>query len=203
MVAMTAANHTNAISRTAEVVECLPPDTSKSLGVIMLQGDEPLISVRAIEKIGEMLQTLNTKNALVAINAVSPIRDDTTWNSPDCPKVVISNRNEIIYMSRSPIPHQANSDSSRLSYLQTGLIGLSRAALDFFRSTKPGPIEISEGIDMLRFIENGESVLAAPIDEVSLGVDRPSDIAVAEAMLLEDATFSMYQQRKLDFLDNA
>jgi CMP-2-keto-3-deoxyoctulosonic acid synthetase len=86
-----------------------------------------------------------------------------------------------------------------MRYLQTGLIGLSRSALDLFASTQPGSIELSERIDMLRFIENGESVLAAPINQVSLGVDRPNDITIAEAMLLKDATFPHYRQRNLDF----
>ena len=67
-----------------------------------------------------------------------------------------------------------------------GLYGYTRKALDRIAALKPSRYEELEGLEQLRFIENGLSVYAVPVaaqDLPSAGIDTPQDVAKAEAAL--------------------
>jgi 3-deoxy-manno-octulosonate cytidylyltransferase (CMP-KDO synthetase) len=67
-----------------------------------------------------------------------------------------------------------------------GLYGYSRAALERIARLKPSHYEELEGLEQLRFIENGLSVFAVlvqPADMPMSGIDTLEDAAHAEAML--------------------
>jgi 3-deoxy-manno-octulosonate cytidylyltransferase (CMP-KDO synthetase) len=48
-------------------------------------------------------------------------------------------------------------------------------------------LEEAESIDMLRLLEHGVRIRGVVVDYVTIGVDRPSDVQVVEAVLREDA----------------
>ena len=67
-----------------------------------------------------------------------------------------------------------------------GLYGYTRKALDRIAALKPSRYEELEGLEQLRFIENGLSVYAVPVAASQLpsaGIDTPQDVAKAEAAL--------------------
>ena len=67
-----------------------------------------------------------------------------------------------------------------------GLYGYTRAALERIAALKPSSYEELEGLEQLRFLENGLSVYAVPVaasELPSAGIDTPQDVAKAEAAL--------------------
>lgn len=79
-------------------------------------------------------------------------------------------------------------DASELSPVlqHVGLYGYTRPALERIAALKPSRYEELEGLEQLRFIENGLSVYAVPVagqELPSAGIDTPQDVAKAEAAL--------------------
>ena len=67
-----------------------------------------------------------------------------------------------------------------------GLYGYARAALVRIASLPMSRYEELEGLEQLRFLENGLSVYAVPVvaqELPSAGIDTPQDVAKAEAAL--------------------
>ena len=47
-------------------------------------------------------------------------------------------------------------------------------------------LEMVESVDMLRAIEHGMRIAGVVVDYVTIGVDRPSDVALVESALQND-----------------
>lgn len=71
-----------------------------------------------------------------------------------------------------------------------GLYGYTMAALEWFASAAPGHYEVLEGLEQLRFLENGWRVATIAVDLPAhhlSGIDTPEDLAKAERALAENA----------------
>jgi 3-deoxy-manno-octulosonate cytidylyltransferase (CMP-KDO synthetase) len=69
-----------------------------------------------------------------------------------------------------------------------GLYGYSRQALDRIAGLPPSPYEQLEGLEQLRFLENGLNMFAAEVAASDLaisGIDTPEDAALAERLIAE------------------
>ena len=67
-----------------------------------------------------------------------------------------------------------------------GLYGYTREALNRIAAMKPSRYEELEGLEQLRFLENGLSVFAVEVEASALpsaGIDAPEDVVKAEAAL--------------------
>ena len=67
-----------------------------------------------------------------------------------------------------------------------GLYGYRMAALEWFASTPPSRYEQLEGLEQLRFLENGWTVTTIetdPPEHALSGIDTPADLALAEAAI--------------------
>ncbi|WP_406164845.1 hypothetical protein [Streptomyces sp. NBC_00996] len=56
-------------------------------------------------------------------------------------------------------------------------------ALGMFRHLPQGPLERAEGVEMLRFIDNGHTVWMLGVGDDGLAVDTPEDLARAGTLL--------------------
>ena len=68
--------------------------------IINVQGDEPLINPKDISAVIKE----HKKNKKFVINGYSKIKDTSLYNNINIPKVVFSEDNTLLYMSRSSIP---------------------------------------------------------------------------------------------------
>jgi len=69
-----------------------------------------------------------------------------------------------------------------------GLYGYRRAALERFVSSPPAHYEQLEGLEQLRFLENGMTIETVEVDAPVLsmtGIDTPDDVALAETLIAE------------------
>ncbi|WP_330336444.1 cytidylyltransferase domain-containing protein [Streptomyces sp. NBC_00557] len=146
---MRTGEHLTGTDRVAECAERLPADA-----YINVQGDEPFISPTAIDAVSQAMEHL--ASGTLAVNACTELDDAGAVLDHNVVKVVVDAEHNALMFSRQPIPYPRG---DRPRYLrQLGLYGFTRTVLNTFRHLPQGPLERTEGVEMLRFIEHGHGV---------------------------------------------
>jgi 3-deoxy-manno-octulosonate cytidylyltransferase (CMP-KDO synthetase) len=160
--------------RIAEVARARP-DVDVFVNV---QGDEPEIAGSSIDRVVELLR--QHPEASVATLA-TPIRSRENLEDPACVKVVCSRDSLALYFSRSVIPHPRTWDASLLSvdpplFLQhLGLYAYRRDFLLRLQDLPESPLEKTEKLEQLRFLQAGHSIVVGIIAEAPRGIDTRAD----------------------------
>jgi 3-deoxy-manno-octulosonate cytidylyltransferase (CMP-KDO synthetase) len=160
--------------RVAEVA-ALHPDVDLWINV---QGDEPEIEPAAIDQLYQLM--IDCPEASLATIA-TPIRDRQRLNDSNCVKVVCDRQQRALYFSRSPIPHARtwNDDllhSEPALFLQhLGLYAYRREFLAELHQLPASPLEETEKLEQLRFLEAGHSIVVGQVASAPRGIDTRSD----------------------------
>lgn len=188
-VVMTAASHNRATTRTAEALEIVERETGEQIDVVvMVQGDEPLISP---EVIGETLVHF-ADPAVDIVNVMSRLRTLEAFVDRNNVKVVVNRHNDALYFSREPIPSPWKGWEHLPRYMQTGIIAFRRDVLLRFNAMEETPLEQYESVDMNRVLENGGRIRMVLTEALTIGVDTVEELAEAENLLRDDLTVSRY-----------
>lgn len=173
-VVMTSAKHQSGTDRIAEVVKKLEKKETFS-HVINVQGDEPLIDARLIDRLAKaMLQD----SAVEMITAATPLSDETHRNDPNVVKVILDQKKNALYFSRSLIPyHRDVSDAASAvrPLLHLGIYGFRKDILKKYVAYRPSPLECCEKLEQLRALEHGIKIRVLTTSHRALGVDTPED----------------------------
>lgn len=146
--------------------------------IINIQGDEPLIDPRAIDRLAVHLRR-HPEDPLVTLAA--PAREEDRQN-PEVVKVVVDLLGRALYFSRSPIPFQRRPERpSTLRHI--GIYGYQRSALLRLAELPPSPLEQAESLEQLRSLENGVPIRVLQVERAWQGVDTMSDLERIEALL--------------------
>ena len=143
--------------------------------IVNVQGDEPLIDMRSVDSVIEVLQSDGVDMATLSC----PIETSEELSSRDVVKVVTDIRGDALYFSRSPIPY----GPLELARRHVGLYGYQSAALTALASLPQTPLELAESLEQLRALQNGFKIRVLHTDKPHLGVDRPEDVHRVEAEL--------------------
>ncbi len=182
-VVMTSNSHTGAPTRTAEALGIIESKLKDSIEtVVMVQGDEPLISPKTIK---DTLQGFNEKSVNI-VNVMSTINSWDVFNDKNNVKVVVDKNRYALYFSREPIPSSWKGWEQLPKYLQTGIIAFRKNELIKFNSTNETTLEQLESIDMNRVLENGGKIKMVLTKYETLGVDTEKELLQAEKMMLKD-----------------
>ena len=145
-VALTSPRHRSGTDRVAEVAR----KAKQFAFVINVQGDEPLIDPRLIDRLVEKLRSTNCQIVTAAHSFENP--EDAL--SPHQVKVVVDGRGDALYFSRAPIPFVRSdgfaakqSERRRLFLRHQGIYGFRRKALLQFVKWKPTPLERAESLE--------------------------------------------------------
>jgi len=174
-VALTTPKHCTGTNRGAEVAR----KTKQFAYVINIQGDEPLIDPRLINKLVEKLRS-NRKVEIVT--AAHPFKDPADAFSTHQVKVVLDLRGNALYFSRAAIP-APQKDGRSLFLRHQGVYGFRRDTLLQFVKWKPSPLERAESLEQLRALENGVTVHVLVTATGSPGIDTPEDATALEKTL--------------------
>jgi 3-deoxy-manno-octulosonate cytidylyltransferase (CMP-KDO synthetase) len=191
-VAMTSAKHESGTDRIAEVAAKL-----KQFGhVINIQGDEPLIDPKLIDR---LVRELQRDKKLEMITAAHPFDDPRDAESPHQVKVVLNANGEALYFSRAAIPASRSgglqtADELRrrfgkrrslpLYFRHQGIYGYRRDLLLRFVRWKTSPLERAESLEQLRALENGVRIRVVMTGSGSPGVDTPEDARTMERLMM-------------------
>lgn len=175
---MTSSEHRTGTDRLAEVARLQTADI-----YVNIQGDEPMISPEAISlAVGLLLEDPQ----LQVTNLATKIRCQTDLNDATVPKVVVNDEMFAIFLSRLPIPYPKDPNAVGYYLKQVCVYGFRRPALLRFGELPMGRIEACEGIELLRFIENGIPVKILISDEDTVAVDTPEDLDRVRLLLKEE-----------------
>ncbi len=171
-VALTSAKHRSGTDRLAQVI-----GRARTFShIINIQGDEPLIDPKLIDRLAAELRG-NRK--LEMITAAHPFDDPADAASPHQVKVVLDANSDALYFSRTAIPFMRDASPVRPLRHQ-GIYGYTRDLLLRFVRWKASPLERAESLEQLRALENGVTVHVLVTKHGSPGVDTPEDAAAME-----------------------
>ena len=179
-VSLTSPKHPSGTDRVAEVAARL----HRFRHIINVQGDEPALNPRLIDRIA---QTLECDSKLKMVTAGSPFETESDALNPNNVKVVTALDGSALYFSRSLIPfdrdksHHPTPGSQPLWHI--GIYGYRRDFLLQFVRWAPTPLERTEKLEQLRALEHGAAIHVVRTRHHALGVDTPEDVARAEAAL--------------------
>ena len=162
---MTSPAHRSGTERVHEVSCRQPADI-----YINIQGDEPLVRS---EHLDSLLQVMENPAAEVG-TLMTPAADVDILN-PNAVKVVVSKDGRALYFSRAAIPFDRDRTNPRY-FKHLGIYAYRKPALDHFVRLPESPLEKSERLEQLRFLENEIPIYVAETPYDSVGVDTEEDL---------------------------
>ena len=186
---MTDREQPTAIDRVGEAARSLGYTGHDDI-VINVQGDEPAVPPPVIEFVSELL--LKYPDVGCA-NAVERITDKTELDNPHRIKAVLSNNERLIYLTRQSIPSSKfDIDNEATFYRQTCVMSFRGDFLQKFCLMPQTNLELVEGIDMLRLIQNDYPIACSIIDDATYPVDVLDDIKTIENVFQNDKWIPKY-----------
>ena len=141
--------------------------------VINVQGDEPIIDPADITKVIDF----SKKNPNSVVNAYAGIKSGDEYFSLTIPKLAKSKNDDLLYMSRAPIPG-GKTKKFDFAYKQICIYAFPKEKLEqFYRCETKSPFERVEDIEILRFLEMGVPVKLVAVSGNSMAVDTEKDAA--------------------------
>jgi len=176
---MTATSHTNGTSRCLEALEILESQQTASSfdAVINIQGDEPFIKPEDIDN----LTSLFFDDEVDIATLTKKISRSDEINDPNTVKVVFDTNQFALYFSRQAIPFLRETPVDQWStyhnfFKHIGLYGYRTDVLKKISQLPPSPLELSEKLEQLRWLENGFRIKVKTTDFESISVDTPDDL---------------------------
>jgi len=171
---MTADTHERASDRTAEALLKIEKATGEKVDiVVMLQGDEPMITPEMIQA---AVQPLIDSKKIKISNLYSKIKTVKEFEDPNEVKVVVDKNEFAMYFSREPIPSRKKGVSEVPMFKQVCIIPFDRDFLLEYNGMEQTSLEKIESVDMIRILENGMKVKMVYTDHESYAVDNQSDL---------------------------
>jgi 3-deoxy-manno-octulosonate cytidylyltransferase (CMP-KDO synthetase) len=148
--------------RLAEAAHSLPADI-----YVNIQGDEPLMSDER-------------RIATLAIPMPAAEAPD-----PNVVKAAVAKDGRALYFSRAPIPFPRAGAPAYRKHL--GLYAYRAETLAELAALPPSPLEKTESLEQLRWLEAGYDIWVAEAWSDSIGVDTPEDLRRVEEFLKKEA----------------
>lgn len=170
---LTSPLHQSGTDRCAEVISRM---TEYDIAV-NIQGDEPYIAPEQIDLLCQVFRNPEV-NIATLIKKITSQEELLNINSP---KVLIDTHHRAIYFSRNPLPHIRGIDEQywlahHTFYKHIGIYGYRCNTLRKITKLKLSSLEKAEGLEQLRWLENGYAIHTSETHFETLAVDIPSDV---------------------------
>ena len=189
-VVMTSRQCRNGTERCAEAAGQIPdcPDF-----IVNFQGDAPLTPSSLVGQLVALLA--DEPSAAMATPALrcsnftyGHLEADSAAGRVGGTTVVFNRRSEALYFSKRLLPYIPPDTPSPADqvHLHLGLYAYRRSDLLHYAESPPSALELLEGLEQLRFLDQGQVVKVLPLDPLGwdcIELNNPSDVAPIEAML--------------------
>lgn len=177
---MTSSNHQSGTDRCREAVEKSGTDADI---VINIQGDEPFIAPSQLEQLMQCFNDDEVKIASLARRFDAEKGFDALFD-PNLVKVVMDDKMNALYFSRSIIPYVRSCDwkkwlEAATFHTHVGLYAFRKETLNEIAALERSSLEIAESLEQLRWLQNGYKIRMAITDEPTIGIDTPADLEAA------------------------
>ncbi len=173
-VIMTKKSHQSGTDRCFETIQKY---TGSADVIINIQGDEPFIHPEQID----LLASCFNSDTIQIATLVKQINNYEELFNINIPKVILNKVGEAIYFSRQTLPYvreQKQTDwlQSQTFYKHIGIYGYTAKVLSEITILKQSSLELAEGLEQLRWIENGYKIKVEITDFESIAIDVPEDL---------------------------
>lgn len=169
--------HETGSDRIAEAVQNIDCDI-----VINVQGDEPFLKKEPLKQLIDVFYKDDKKEISLASLKIQ-LKESEEIRNPNNVKVITDNNGFALYFSRSVIPFQRELSYDVTYYKHIGVYAFRKEALLKFSSLEMTPLEISEKLEQLRYLENGMKIKMVETDFVGIGIDTPEDLEKAKKLI--------------------
>lgn len=169
--------HETGSDRIAEAVQNIDCDI-----VINVQGDEPFLKKEPLKQLIDVF-TNDEKKEISLASLKIQLKESEEIQNPNNVKVITDNNGFALYFSRSVIPFHRDLDFEVKYYKHIGVYAFRKEALLKFSSLEMTPMEISEKLEQLRYLENGMKIRLVETDFVGIGIDTPEDLEKAKTLI--------------------
>lgn len=173
-VIMTKETHQSGTDRCFEAIQKF---TASADIVINIQGDEPFIHPEQIDLAASCFDSDKVQIATL----VKKINSYEELFNVNTPKVVLNKFGEAIYFSRETIPHVREKEPTEWLnchefYKHIGIYAYTARVLAEITKLNQSSLELAEGLEQLRWIQNGYKIKTKITDFESIAVDVPDDL---------------------------
>lgn len=169
--------HETGSDRIAEAVQNIDCDI-----VINVQGDEPFLKKEPLKQLIDVFYKDEKKEISLASLKIQ-LKESEEIRNQNNVKVITDNNGFALYFSRSVIPFQRELSYDVTYYKHIGVYAFRKEALLKFSSLEMTPLEISEKLEQLRYLENGMKIKMVETDFVGIGIDTPEDLEKAKKLI--------------------
>ncbi len=177
---MTSSKHETGTDRIAEASQTISADI-----IVNVQGDEALLNPSYIDKAVFALRDNPDINISILVNSFDK------RNSPSDIKVILNEKDEIMYLSREDIPsYTRNNDHKMLKAYH--IVPFRKSFLLEYSKWKKSYLERVEFNEYLRILEKGYKIKAVHVESDAVSVDTPEDLEYVIKKMNTDYFFHLY-----------
>ncbi len=173
-VVMSQYEHESGSDRIAEAAADMDVDI-----IVNVQGDTPFVKKEPLQK---LLQQFDDGTVQVA-SLMQVITDHNDIMDPNFVKVAVDKQMNSLFFSRSVIPYPRAKNIPVPYYEHIGVYAFRKQALMNFKSWPVTPLEATEKIECLRYLENGIALRMVVVDYMGVEIDTPEDLYKAAKLL--------------------
>ncbi|QIY83255.1 3-deoxy-manno-octulosonate cytidylyltransferase [Chryseobacterium sp. NEB161] len=169
--------HETGSDRIAEAVQDIDCDI-----VINVQGDEPFLKKDPLKQLIDVFSNDEKKEISLASLKIQ-LKEAEEIKSPNNVKVITDRDGFALYFSRSVIPFHRELAFDVKYYKHIGVYAFRKEALLAFSKLPMLPLETSEKLEQLRYLEYGKRIKMIETDFVGVGIDTPEDLEKAKQLI--------------------
>lgn len=182
---MTRPDHQSGTDRIAEALEKIGGNFDV---VVNIQGDEPFIQKSQIETVVACFNDADTQIATLG-KKFATIEEA---KNPNSPKIILDNRSYAMYFTRALAPYIRGKEESQwidvYPFLKhIGLYAYRTEVLREITKLPQSPLELAEGLEQLRWLQNGYKIKVGLTEVETVGIDTPEDLQRAELFLAQQS----------------
>ncbi len=153
-----------------------------------IQGDQPLINPKSID------DTINYHLKKYSLDIVLPSMKlkENEVDDKSLVKNIFSDNGRIVYFSREKVPYNYQGSKNISYYKNLSIISFKPKALKDFYHFKMGNLEKTEGIELMRSLENGQKIGTFIIKGNDFAVDVNADLIKAINLMPKDKIRKLY-----------
>jgi len=177
---LTSTTHKSGTDRIHECATILNLDDDEI--IINVQADEPFIEPDAIEALMKKLKSAQESDESFIMGSCYNAINAESAKDPNLVKVVLDDKENAIYFSRSLIPYNQGGGAKYFGHI--GIYGFAKKSLKEFCSLNDAPIEDIEKLEQLRAIYHQKKISMVKVASTGFGIDTKEDLERAIEIFL-------------------
>ena len=150
--------------------------------IVNVQGDEPFVKKEPLQELLSVFHGPEGEKVQVA-SLMQEMTEEKCINHPNYVQVAVDLKGDSLFFSRSVIPFPRDRQAPITYYEHIGVYAFRKKALMDFTSWPVSPLEASEKIECVRYLEHGIRLRMVVTSYMGVEIDTPEDLERASGLL--------------------